>query len=98
MRRGTTPTITITTDIDLTQTDNLYLTFSQGTEPVFEKEKSELEISENQIVCTLTQQDTLALCFGRKVRFQIRATIGNKKIASNIMESSVEAILKDGEI
>lgn len=30
MRRGTTPTITITTDIDLSNAINLFVTFKQG--------------------------------------------------------------------
>lgn len=98
MRRGTTPTITITTDIDLSAASNLFVTFKQGSRLVLEKKLSDVTVSEGSIVCALSQSDTLALKEGKYVRFQIRATLGDQKVASNIMETPVDEILKDGEI
>jgi len=98
MRRGTTPTITITTDLDLTGASNLFVTFKQGTRLVMEKTLSDVKVSENAIVCRLSQSDTLALKENKEVQFQIRATLGDQKVASNIMTSTADAILKDGEI
>lgn len=97
MRRGTTPTITITTDIDLTSASNLFVTFKQGERIVFEKTLNDVTITGNTVACELTQEDTLALK-DSMVRFQIRATIGDAKVASNIMTASVDEILKGGEI
>lgn len=97
MRRGTTPTITITTDIDLTEASNLFVTFKQGDRVAFEKTIDDVTVTENSVICELTQSDTLALKDGM-VRFQIRATLGDSKVASNIMTASVDEILKGGAI
>ena len=98
MRRGTTPTLTISTDIDLTEASNFYLTFKQGDRIIFEKTLTDVTITEDTVSVWLTQADTLALKSGRVVEFQIRATVGDAKLASNIMTASVDAILKAGEI
>lgn len=97
MRRGTTPTITIMTDIDLSEASNLFVTFKQGDRIVFEKTLDDVVVTENTVVCELTQEDTLALK-DSTVRFQIRATIGGAKVASNIMTAQVSEILKGGAI
>lgn len=97
MRRGTTPTITITTDIDLTQASNLFVAFKQGDRIVCEKTLEDVTITETSVICELDQNDTLALKDGL-VRFQIRATLGDSKVASNVMTASVDEILKGGAI
>lgn len=98
MRRGTTPTLTITTDISLVEASNFYLTFKQGDRVIFEKTLSDVTITEDTVSVWLTQAETLALKDGRMVSFQIRATLGDQKVASNIMVAKVEEILKGGEI
>ena len=97
MRRGTTPTITITTDIDLTEASNLFVTFKQGDRVVCEKTLEDVTITETSVICELDQNDTLALKDGL-VRFQIRATLGDSKVASNIMTANADEILKGGAI
>lgn len=97
MRRGTTPTITITTDIDLTAASNLFVTFKQGDRVAFEKTLEDVTVTAESVICELSQADTLALKDGF-VRFQIRATVGDSKVASNIMTASAEEILKGGAI
>ena len=97
MRRGTTPTITITTDLDLTQASNLFVTFKQGDRVVVEKTLEDVTVTETSVICELDQNDTLALKDGM-VRFQIRATLGDSKVASNVMAASVDEILKGGVI
>lgn len=98
MRRGTTPTITITTDIDLTAASNLFVTFKQGDNVVFEKTLKDVAVTEKHVVCDLTQEDTLMLKYG-VVRFQIRATLADSsKVASNIMVTNADEILKGGAI
>ena len=98
MRRGTTPTITITTDIDLSNASNLFITFKQGNRLIFEKLLDDVTIDGTEITCNLTQEDTLALNADVPLRFQIRATLGESKLASNIMTASVNDILKGGTI
>ena len=98
MRRGTTPTITISTDVDLSAASNLFVTFTQGNVTIFEKTLSDVTVSSTAVSVELTQEDTLALASGASVEFQIRATVGDAKLASNIMASSVERILKNGVI
>lgn len=97
MRRGTTPTITISTDISLVDASNLFVTFKQGDRIAFEKTLDEVTVTENAVICELEQNDTLALKDGL-VMIQIRATLGDSKVASNIMTASVDAILKGGAI
>lgn len=98
MRRGTTPTITISTDISLVEASNFYLTFKQGDKIIFEKELDDVTITEESVSVWLTQAETLSLKDGCMVNFQIRATLGDQKVASNIMVARVEDILKGGEI
>ena len=99
MRRGTTPTFTISTSIDLTDAEVIYLTFSQGRNGIFTLEKDRMEITSEAIVVKLTQEETLSFDDRKSVRFQIRGRKpGNVAVASNIMTTSVSEILKDGVI
>lgn len=99
MRRGTTPTHTFKTDIDLSDAAVIWLTYKVDGEIVIDKEKSDLLITEDEISFKLTQEETLALKKGTQVRIQIRARFEDgTAVASNIMEASVKEILKDGEI
>lgn len=103
MHRGTTPTNTITTDLDL-RNMTVFVTYAQGSsgeyEVLFEKTNDDLTINENSIVVALSQADTLALSARKKtVYVQIRAIDSTGvAVASNIMTTTAEAILKDGEI
>lgn len=103
MHRGTTPTNTISVDLDL-RGMTVFVTYAQGSsgeyEILFEKTNSDITINETNIVVTLTQAETLALSARKKtVYVQIRAIDSTGvAIASNIMTTTAEAILKDGEI
>ena len=98
MRRGTTPIITITTDIDLTNASNLFVTFRQGAYKRIEKTLEDVTVESDKITFSLSQKETLLLEAGTPVDVQIRATLGDSKLASNIMTTNVEAVLKHGEI
>ena len=98
MRRGTTPTITITTDIDLSDASNLFVTFKQDGYKVVEKTLDDVTVTEDSVVVPLSQADTLVFDSTKQVKFQIRATLGDNKIASNVMSATVTEILKQGEI
>ena len=71
MKRGTTPTNTFKTNIDLTGA-TVFLTYSQRGRVVLEKTGEDLEISAEAIVTRLTQKDTLGFDALQKVSIQIR--------------------------
>lgn len=99
MRRGTTPTHTIATDIDLRSAEVIYVTYKQGANLVVEKETSDITVEENSVSVTLSQAETLAFSASAEVLVQIRARFSDgSAVASNIMRTSVKDILKDGEI
>ena len=98
MKRGTTPTNTFKTNIDLTGA-TIFLTYSQRGRVVLEKTGDNLEITAEAIVTRLTQKDTLGFDALQKVSIQIRYVFPDGTAgASNIMTASVGEILKDGEI
>ena len=98
MKRGTTPTNTFKTNIDLTGA-TVFLTYSQRGRVVLEKTGDDLEISAEAIVTRLTQKDTLGFDALQKVSIQIRYVFPDGIAgASNIMTVTVGEILKDGEI
>jgi hypothetical protein len=98
MKRGTTPTNTFKTNIDLTGA-TVFLTYSQRGRVVLEKTGDDLEISAEAIVTRLRQKDTLGFDALQKVSIQIRYVFPDGTAgASNIMAASVGEILKDGEI
>lgn len=97
MIRGTTPTFTFTADMDCTQIDKLDVSFAQRDEVVLSKGLADCAIDGNEITVHLTEEDTLLFdCRKNPVMIQLRAGIGDKRIASNIMHTTAEVILKDG--
>lgn len=101
MRRGTTPINTFTLDLDLSEA-TVFITYAQRGRVAIEKTGSDLTFDGSgeayTITVTLTQEDTLALA-PEKVNIQIRAVYADgSAIASNIVTTTAEAILKDGVI
>lgn len=99
MRRGTTPTHIFYTDIDLTDTEVIWLTYKVDGKIVIDKQKGDLEVETDRISFKLTQEETLAIQSGEWVKVQIRARYPDgSAIASQIMTIGVDDILKDGVI
>lgn len=101
MRRGTTPVITFNTDLDLSEVEELFVTFSQNGETIVEKNKEEVVIDDSKIIVSLSQKDTLKFSLDSNdiVSVQIRTKFRNETaVASNILKIRVKEILKDGEI
>lgn len=97
MIRGTTPTITFDCDCDCTGFDLLEVAFSQADEVILTKKINDCAINGNKITVNLTEEDTLLFdCHKNPVQMQIRAGAGESRIASNIMHTTAEKILKDG--
>ena len=99
MKRGTTPTIILSTNADLTGYDEIWVTFSQSNQIVIDKKLSlsQVTVATDSISVPLSQTDTLALGTG-DVKIQVRALDGQNAIASDIVSTTVGAILKEGVI
>lgn len=98
MFRGTTPTNVFNVDLDLTNAEVIYITYKQQNKVVFEKEKSDITVTENSLTVKLTQEETLKLT-EREVEIQIRARFSDgTALASNIIKTTANKILKDGVI
>lgn len=100
MRRGTTPTHTIQTDMDLTDAEVLYITYRQNGKNVIEKSLHDgIVVMSDSVNVKLSQADTLAFSHRGEVLIQIRAGFADgSRLASNVMHTTVDEILKDGEI
>ena len=99
MRRGTTPTNIVNTDISLVGCDVLFVTYKQNDETIIEKDISDCEIEEDKVSVTLTQEETLALNDTLPVNIQIRVGFPDgSRIASNIVRTPAGRILKQGVI
>lgn len=99
MTRGTTPVISLRLPFSADALSDFYITFSQNRTVLFEKTKNDCEIEDNIIKFRLTQEDTLRLKSDITVEFQIRAVaVSGDRIASDIMQTTANRILKDGEI
>lgn len=105
MRRGTTPTITLTVDKDVS-TWTLYATFRSGMHNVtLENDRmtvelepaTETEEAKTLITVTLTQEETLSLGVGN-AEVQVRAIKDGIAIATDIKNIDVGRIIKDGVI
>ena len=97
MYRGTTPTITFTLPFDSRRISALNLCFAQQGTVVLEKNLEACRLEEDTLQVSLTEQETL-LFDSKKgmVEMQLRIGCGDARMASNIMQISVERILKDG--
>lgn len=96
--RGTTPTNTFKTSVSLVGA-RIYVTYTQAGETVFEKTNEDMQVTDDAVIVTLSQEDTLALDATKMVEIQIRY-INSDGVAdaSNIITTSTKRILKDGEI
>lgn len=99
MIKYTTPTHIFNVNVDLTSAEVIYLTYKQNNNIVVEKTKEDLTITPTQVTVTLTQEDTGGFIMGTPVEIQFRAKFyDTTAIASNIMKTTVERVLKDGVI
>ncbi len=77
----------------------LYVTFVQGGRIILEKSLKECSATGEVLKVHFTQADTLAFTSGKQVEIQIRVKFDSgDALASDIINASVERILKDGEI
>lgn len=101
--RGTTPTITITvtSELDFTAIQQVWVYISQQNKVKIDKLISDVSFDpENkQILVTLTQDDTLALKAGSEALFQIRLLLNNgTALATVASKVDVLEVYKGGVI
>ena len=107
MRRGTTPThiFKSKTRVDLTNADVIFVSYYQGKNwksrrLVVEKTKDDLvELTADRIKVKFSQEETLKFSTSERTFIQVRVGFpGEDAIASQIIETTIQAILKEGVI
>ena len=98
MWQGTTSTIEIQTDIDLTPMALVQLTIEDKKKNRLTINQEELAISEDTVTFQLSQKESLLLSPGR-VRLQLRVkTKDGDVLASNIMLGDLQYPVYEGEL
>ena len=98
MWQGTTPTIEIKTDINLTPMAQVQLTIEDRKGNRLTINQEELTISEDTVTFQLSQKESLSLFPGR-VRLQLRVkTNDGDVLASNIMHGDLQYPVYEGEL
>ena len=98
MWQGTTPTIEIKTDIDLTPMAQVQLTIEDRKGNRLTINQEGLTISEDTVTFQLSQKESLSLSPGR-VRLQLRVkTNDGDVLASNIMLGDLQYPVYEGEL
>lgn len=98
MYRGTTPTNVFRTGVDLENASVLFVSYKQNGKVVLEKSLEDVSVKKTLVTVNLTQKETLLFQDGI-VTIQIRAKFpDNTAIASNLIRTTAEEIVKDGEI
>lgn len=106
-RRGTTPTQTFKSTVDLTDVRELFLTYVQDKAALFEKTLDDVTIEpivddekyKSVVTVTLTQAETLSFKSDGYYDIQARVKFPDEKaLASEILNVPVRGILKEGVI
>lgn len=98
MFRGTTPTNTFSVDVDCTDAEKIYITYSQHKKTIVEKSIEDLTVTSDEISVVLTQEETLQFREG-DVEIQIRVKFPDGKAMScDIIKTTAKRILKEGVI
>lgn len=87
--RGTTPTFTLTfpETVDLTEADNVYVTFTSGSN-ILTKTGNALDVSAHEVSVYLTQAETFGFDTG-VVEIQVNWTLSGNRLASEIKKYSI---------
>lgn len=98
MKRGTTPTVTLTVDTNITDW-TVHVAFkSSGKVFVFENDRLQMSVEDGvtTILLTLTQEETLAMYGSADV--QVRAIHDGTAITTNKERIEIGSIIEDGVI
>lgn len=94
MYRVTTPTHTFNLPFEANTIDKLILSYKQNGNVILEKTKEDVELTGRKLIVVLTQEET-SLFDDRKAFVQLRVKIGDKVLASNIIELYVTDVLNE---
>lgn len=97
MIRGTTPSLRFELPFEAADIDEGYITIAQKGRPNLDIPISRCTVEDNALILDLTQEETLGLSPALAL-IQIRIKIEDKVLASETIQVSVGAILKDGVI
>lgn len=100
MRRGTTPTLTLTVnDMDLTAIRSLYVTITQFSNIITKtSDDDSLKVEEHTVSVWLSQEETLSFKTGY-AEIQIRGVAENgEAFATDIAKIPVKTVLLEGVI
>ncbi len=97
MKRGTTPNFVFTLPFDGDNITKLNIAFAQNGDVIVEKTLQDCSALEKTISVRLTEEETLRFDSDLgPVEMQLRVAVGSVKMASQIMKTTVNRILKDG--
>lgn len=99
MTPGTTPTHTFNLPLNVL-VDKCRITYEQGGKIVLQKEKKDCTLNDsNQIICKLSQEDSLQFVSNAIVRIQLKVkTTGGDVLVSNLMKKPTNILLDKGVI
>ena len=98
MYRGTTPTLIFALPFNAENISTLNIAFAQNRKVVLEKTLRDCQTSEKQITLKLTEQETLRFSAEALLEIQLRCVYEGNHLASNIICTDVNRILKDGAL
>lgn len=99
MTRGTTPTHIFSLPFSAEDITLLNIAYAQRGEIVLEKDLDDCTANDNKLICELSEEDTLLFdSSDTAVEVQLRIGIEDKRLASTIIRTTAERILKDGEL
>lgn len=98
MIRGTTPTLEFTLPFSTKDIDNAYVTFAQFGTVKIDKPLSACGCDGNTLTVKLTQQETLSLQCDCSVEIQVSVRVGSDVLRSQIISTTVERVLREGEV
>lgn len=98
MYRGTTPTFSFELPIQASTLTKLSITFRQPGGESIEKTLNDVTRSGQTVTVTLTEAETLSLKAARTLDIQLRAGVGDTRLASQVWTVPVKQILKDGAL
>lgn len=99
MHRGTTPTLTFTLPFNTNDIKKIWVTFSQNNDVIIDLDGERCTYNEFDVKVKLTQRETLSLRQNAPVEIQLSVLTNDEtSLKSHIITTSVNRILKDGEI
>lgn len=100
MYRGTTPTFTFKLPIDADTITAASVMFRQAGREQIEKTLEDCTVSGQTLTCSLTEAETLSLhaATAAPLEIQLRAGVGEARLASQIFTVPVERLLKEGAL